>query len=146
VTEAAVTDDQLCTFVVGTLLLGVPVSEVSEVVSGGTITPVPLAKSAVVGLLNLRGQIVPAVDARARFGLAPRTGAEEPTHVILRLYDERVSLVVDSASDVVTVPLSEREEVPETVNPQIRRLLTASYQRPGALMLVLDPSLVLDHL
>lgn len=137
---------RLCTFVVGGLLLGVPVEDVSEVVRGERITHVPMAPEGVVGLINLRGHIIPAVDARTRFGLEPLATGDEPTHVIVSSSGEHVSLVVDSASDVVIVSDDGREDVPETVTPRIRRLLTASYQRDGGLLLVLDPHIVLNDL
>lgn len=137
---------RLCTFVVGDLLLGLPVDDVSEVVRVEQVTPVPLAPPSVVGLLNLRGHIVPAVDARRRFGLPPRTVDEQHSHVIVRGLGEQVSLVVDRASDVVTVSPAECEDVPESVSPSIRRLLTSAYQRHGALLLVLDPQVVLSDL
>ena len=134
---------QVCTFVVANLLLGLRVTDVSEVVRGEDVTPVPLAPDAVVGLLNLRGRIVPAVDARTRLGLPPRSPDEEAAHVVVNVGDEQVSLVVDRTSDVVTLSPSEREDVPDTVAEDIRRLLVASYQRPDALLLLLDPMLVL---
>lgn len=140
------TSVRLCTFVVGSLLLGVPVEDVLEVVGASQLTTVPLAASSVLGLLNLRGQIVPAVDARIRLGLTPRATDEDVAYVILNVAGEHVALAVDRASDVVTVPGTEREDVPESVNPAIRRLLTASYQRPGVLLLVLDPVLALTDL
>ena len=146
-TQSGVAEQQrLCTFVVGALLLGLPVDEVSEVVQGEHVTHVPLAPEAVVGLLNLRGHIIPAVDARTRFGLEPRGLEEEATHVIVNVLGEQISLVVDRASDVVTVSPVDREDVPDTVSPTIRRLLTSSYQRHDALLLVLDPHIVLTDL
>ena len=137
---------RLCTFAVGNLLLGLPVDDVSEVVRGEQVTAVPLAPPAVIGLLNLRGHIIPAVDARTRFGLEPRGAQDEPTHIIVHTLGEQISLVVDRASDVVTVSRADREDVPETVSPTIRRLLTSSYQRHGALLLVLDPHIVLTDI
>lgn len=138
-------DAQLCTFAVGGLLLGLPVDVVCEVVRGEELTPVPLAPVAVIGLLNLRGRIVPAVDARARFGLPPRDTDADPAHVVVSVLGEQVSLAVDDTSDVVTVGADEREDVPDTVADDIRRLMTASYQRPEGLLLVLDPALVLSE-
>lgn len=134
---------RFCTFVVGNLLLGLPVDDVVEVVQDEQLTAVPLAPEAVLGLLNLRGRIVPAVDARTRLGVDPRGDDGLPVHVIMRIEDEQISLVVDATGDVVTLAVATREDVPETVDPQIRRLLTSSYQLVGALLLVLDPHLVL---
>lgn len=134
---------RLCTFVVGDLLLAVPVEDVVEVVRGEQLTCVPLAPPEVVGLLNLRGRIVPALDARVRLGLAPAQAEAEAAHVILETDGEQISLVVDHEGEVVTVAASERYEIPETLPPDIRRLLTSAYRREGALLLVLDPRLVL---
>ena len=134
---------RLCTFVVGNLLLALPAEDVQEVLTGAELTPVPLAPSTVLGLLNLRGRIVPAVDSRARLGLTPRPDDEVAAHVILDVRGEEVSLVVDRMSDVVTVAAADLEDVPETVSPDIRRLLASSYQQDAALLLVLDPDLIL---
>lgn len=134
---------RLCTFAVGGLRLGLPVEDVVEVVRGEPVTPVPLAPATVAGLLNLRGRIVPVLDARARLGLPPRSDGQESAHVVLDLDGEHVSLIVDREGDVVEVLPEERQDVPETVDPHLRRLSTAAYQREGALLLVLDPRLVL---
>jgi purine-binding chemotaxis protein CheW len=138
-----VSSDRLCTFAVGGLRLGIPVEDVVEVVRGEHVTPVPLAPAAVAGVLNLRGRIVPVLDARLRLGLPPRDPDEESAHVVLDVVGEHVSLVVDREGDVVQVHPQERQDVPETVDPRIRRLCTAAYQREDALLLVLDPRLVL---
>ena len=139
------TSTVLCTFVVGDLLLGLPVHQVSEVVLGGDVTEVPLAPPAVLGLLNLRGRILPAVDLRVPLGLPPGPGHADRTHVVVTGAGEPVSLVVDAASDVVDLADADLDEVPDTVSPAIRRLLTAAYQAPAGLLLVLDPALVLAH-
>lgn len=134
---------RVCTFVVADLLLGVAVEHVVEVVRGEQLTDVPLAPEGVVGLLNLRGRIVPAIDARVRLGLACRDQSATSAHVVLALAGEQVSLVVDREGEVVSVQATDRHDVPETVPTGIRTLLTSAYRRDGALLLVLDPSLVL---
>jgi two-component system chemotaxis sensor kinase CheA len=75
--RAPVSSDRLCTFAVAGLRLGIPVGDVVEVVRGEQVTPVPLAPAAVAGVLNLRGRIVPVLDARLRLGLPARSLAEE---------------------------------------------------------------------
>lgn len=137
-------DLQLCTFAVGGLLLGLPVEQVSEVVRDEHLTPVPLAEPSVLGLMNLRGRLVPAVDVRTRFGIERRDPDAASAHLVVDVLGEQVSLVVDDTADVVTVAARDREGVPETVAEEIRRLVTASYQRPEGLLLVLDPALVLS--
>jgi purine-binding chemotaxis protein CheW len=62
---------QFCTFQLDQLLFGVPVLDVQEVIRGQEMTRVPLAPAAIRGLINLRGQIVSAIDLRQRLSLAP---------------------------------------------------------------------------
>jgi purine-binding chemotaxis protein CheW len=136
-------ETRLCTFEVGDLLLGVPVSDVVEVVRDELVTTVPLASHAVGGILYLRGRIVAAVDARRRLGLADRPAGADAVHVIIKTHGEAVSLVVDREGEVVTVSQAARQDVPETLDPTIRSLLTGAYQQVGPLLLVLDPQLAL---
>lgn len=143
VTPTQAAQVKLCTFFVGDLLLGLPVEYVVEVVRGERLTRVPLAPGSMVGLLNLRGRIVSAVDARVRLRLERRDADSECAHIILTLDDEQVSLVVDREGEVVVLESAQRYDVPETVPPDIRRLLVSAYRRDEALLLVLDPHRVL---
>lgn len=140
-------ETRVCTFVVGDLLLGLPLEAVSEVVPAQTLTPVPLADPSVVGLFNLRGRIVTAVDARTRLGLPAHPDRRPGVHIIVTSMVNglgETSLVVDRSSDVLTLSAEDREAVPETVPAEIRRLVTAAYQRPRGLLLLLDLTLALS--
>ena len=133
-----------CTFHLDRLLVGIAVDRVEEVRRDQSITPVPLADRDVAGLLNLRGQIVTAIDGRRRLGLPARTGGSTPTFVVIRSGGEAVSLLVDSAGEVVDVDDYRLEQVPETVGSCIRALALGTYQLEGNdLLLVLDPDLTL---
>ena len=132
-------DSRLCTFLVDDLYLGVDVTEVQEVIRYQTMTTVPLAPVAVFGLINLRGQIVPALDLRTMLGLPPREGDELPTNVVIRDGgDDAVSLLVDSIGDVVDTDGVDFEPVPSTLTGPARELLLGAYKLPGSLLLVLD--------
>lgn len=129
---------RVATFWAGGLLLGVDVTVVQEVLASSAVVPVPLAPAGVLGLLNLRGQLVTAVDARHRLGLPERSAGAAMVHVILRAADEVVSLVVDRAGEVVEVDPASHEDVPELVEESIRTLATAAYKLDHDLLLVLD--------
>ena len=133
-----------CTFGVGGLLLGIDVERVQEVLRDQEITPVPLADPSVLGLLNLRGQIVTAIDARHRLGLAERTAGQSVAHVIVRCADEAVSLAVDVEDEVVAVDDEAYEHVPDTLSQSIGSLLTGIYKLDAALLLVLDTDLAVS--
>ena len=111
---------QLCTFWVDGLFFGVPVADVQEVIRFQQMTPVPCAPSAVHGLINLRGQIVTAVDLRTRLGLTGRPEGASPMNVIVRSRGEVVSLLVDDIGDVIDASARELEAPPSTLPSDLR--------------------------
>ena len=132
-------DRQFCTFYVEHLLLGIAIERVDEVLRHHPITPVPLAHPHVAGLLNLRGRIVTAIDARRRLGLAERSCAATPTIVVVRAAGESVSLLVDRLGDVVEVAQDQFVDMPVSVGEAIRSVASGAYELEGNLLLVLDP-------
>lgn len=129
---------QFCTFVVEGLLLGIDVRQVQEVIRSQDMTRVPLADPSVAGLLNLRGQIVTAVDLRKRLSLGPRPAGIEPMHVVIRTDDGAVSLLVDEIGDVIETGDDALERPPETLIGGVRRMIRGVYKLTGRLLLVLD--------
>ena len=137
------TERRICTFHVDSLLLGVDVERVQEVLHDEVVTPVPLAHPSIAGLLNLRGQIATAIDTRRRLGLAPRDPPGSTTNVVIRSGGEVLTLLVDREGDVVDVEDTFFEVVPETVSDTIRALVIGAYKIDGRLLLLLDPDLTL---
>jgi len=127
---------QYCTFFVADRFFGVDVTRVQEVIRYQEMTRVPLASSVISGLINLRGQIVTALDMRARLGLPPRPADQLPMNVVVRTADGAVSLLVDEIGDVVEVQDSSREGVPETLTA--RELIAGVCKLKDRLLLVLD--------
>ncbi len=130
---------QYCTFWVGELFIGIEVSRVQEVLSHGTITPVPLAPAHVKGLINLRGHIVTAIDMGLRLHVGP-VGSADGTmmHVILSDDQGLLSLVVDRAGDVVEVDREMYEDPPDTLQGEARRLIRGAFKLEGRLLLDVD--------
>jgi purine-binding chemotaxis protein CheW len=129
---------QLCTFKLDDLLFGIEVMNVQEVIRFQEMTAVPLATSVVRGLINLRGQIVTAIDMRARLGLPDRKAGEVPMNVVVRTADGVVSLLVDEIGDVVEVDERAYERAPETMAAVFRERVPGVYKLEGALLLLLD--------
>lgn len=133
------TTRQFCTFIVEGMFFGVPVLEVQEVLRHQQMTPVPLAPEMVRGLINLRGQIVTAIDMRSRLGLPASSSGEPPMNVIIRNEDGvPVSLLVDDIGDVLTVEDTLADTPPETLRGPARELVRTVYKLPGRLMLELN--------
>ena len=135
---------QLSTFHVGKYLFGVDVSLVQEVVRLQMITPVPLASPEIAGLINLRGEVLTAIDLRARLGLPPAEATREPVNVVVRVDDEPVSLLVDEIGGVLEVSQVPFEQTPSTVDERVRDLLLGAYTLPDRLLLALNAKRVLD--
>lgn len=135
---------QFATFYVDGLLFGVEVLRVQEVLRYQEMTSVPRAPDVIEGLINLRGQIVTAIDMRRRLGLARRGNDHAPMNMVVRADEGAVSLLVDEIGDVVEVDDSAFENAPENVDAQIRELTTGMYKLKDRLLLVLDTRKAID--
>ena len=129
---------QFATFLLDGLLFGVDVLTVQEVIRHQTMTRVPCAPAVVEGLINLRGQIVTAIDMRRRLGLPPAEGAALPMNVVVRAAEGVVSLLVDEIGDVVEVQPSQFETPPDTIAASVRAIVTGIYKLSDRLLLVAD--------
>jgi purine-binding chemotaxis protein CheW len=129
---------QFTTFHVDNLFFGVDVLKVQEVLRYQEMTRVPLAPAVVRGLINLRGQIVTAIDMRRRLNLTPRGDASALMNIVVRFGDEAVSLLVDEIGDVLEVEAERFERRPDNVDAEIRELIQGIYKLNDKLLLVLD--------
>lgn len=129
---------QFCTFFLKDQFFGVPVQQVQEVIRYQEMTRVPLVPPVIRGLINLRGQIVTAVDLRRRFGMEDRPPSVLPMNVVLRTDDGAVSLLVDEIGDVLEVEEESLEPPPATLQGQARELVHGIHKLQGRLLLVLD--------
>ncbi len=132
------TTGQFCTFAVAGQHFGVIVDDIHEVIRHRSGSRVPLAPAAVVGLMNLRGRIVPVIDLRTRLGLPPRVADAEPLNVVLRTKDGPKALVVDTIGDVLTLGDTTFEPVPPTFRGPMAELVRGVHKLPDRIVLMLD--------
>jgi len=135
---------QFSTFFLDGLYFGVEVLKVQELIRYQEMTRVPLASRVVRGLINLRGQIVTAIDLRCRLDMPERPADRVPMNVVVRTEDGAVSLLVDEIGDVVEVHEEQFERAPETIKGRATDLITGVYKMPERLLLVLDVERVID--
>ncbi len=135
---------QLATFTVESLLLGVEVHTVQEVIRYQEMTAVPLAAHGAAGLINLRGEVVTAIDLRTRLGLPPRPADHTPMNIVVRVDDEPVSLLVDAIGDVAHVTTDQYEQPPDTITGPGRALILGAYKLHNQLLLALDVKRAVD--
>ena len=135
---AAAIGGQLATFWLDGDLYGVEVAHVQEVLKSQGLTRVPLAPAAVAGLINLRGQVVTAIELRERLGRPSRPEGTDAVVIVVRLHGEAVSLLVDAIADVVDVDPTDFEAPPDTLAGQARDLIRGAFKLDGQLLLALD--------
>lgn len=129
---------EFCSFQLADLTFGVEVQRVQEVIRPQPLTGVPRTHDVIEGLMNLRGQIVTAIDLRRRFELPPRPADQPAMNVVVRTGEGEISLLVDRIGDVVQVDESAFEPPPDTLDGVARDLLTGAYKLEGRLLLIVD--------
>ena len=101
-------------FHLGAEVYGLPLEQLREVARVGHLRRVPGAPPGVAGLVNLRGEILCALDVRAILGLPPQRSTDSPFLVALRGFGDPLGLIVDSIADIYSVAPSEIEAPPAT--------------------------------
>ncbi|MGA9528132.1 MAG: chemotaxis protein CheW [Terriglobales bacterium] len=129
---------QFCTFFLKKHFFGVPVQQVQEVIRYQEMTRVPLVSDVVRGLINLRGQIVTAIDLRRCLDMPERAPGELPMNVVVRTPEGAISLLVDEIGDVIEVDQGVFEPPPETLQGPTREMVRGVYKLAGQLLLDLD--------
>ena len=135
---AADTVSQWVTFHLGDEIYGIDVLQVQEVLRITEISPVPGASGYVLGIINLRGNVVTVIDARNRFGLPPKESDDSSRIIVVDAYDKVVGLLVDNVSEVAYVPDSKIEISPNVGADEGNKFVSGVYNRDGDLLIMVD--------
>lgn len=131
-------EEMLVTVKIADQLFGIPVLDVRDVLGPQRITRVPLAPAEVAGALNLRGRIVTAIDVRTRMGIAADAAAKTCMSVVVDIHGELYSLIVDRVGEVMSLPSSDFERPPATLDPRWQEVSSGIYRLKDCLLVVLD--------
>lgn len=134
---AAPTELQLAGFRLGDTLFAVDIMRIREIVLPQRLAGMPLAVSALDGMINLRGAVIPVLNLRARFGMPPLPGGSGKL-MIVSLYGRQVALAVDEVEDVIAVPVRDLTPPPDMVDGVGHEYLVAVCLHNGELYLVLN--------
>ncbi|MDC1175576.1 chemotaxis protein CheW [Bacteriovoracaceae bacterium] len=136
-------DKQLCGFKIGKGHYAVEVLDVQEVVKPQNVTPVPLGPDYIDGLINLRGQIVTAINIRKLFGLE-ENNSEDYMNIIVSSGENLYSLVVDEIMDVMDIENSRFEDTPDTIDEKISSFISGVYKLEDKLITLLSLEKILS--
>lgn len=131
-------NEEYVSFFVENQLLGISVLKVQEVIPMQAITPIPKSIPSVAGLLNLRGQIVTAVDLRERLGLSRKENDQDGMSVIVENGGELFSFIVDAVGDVIAVARNKFASPPATLAYHWKQCCEGVFQLEKGLLVVLD--------
>jgi len=131
-------DIQLVTFRLKDETYGINVMQVQEVLRVSEIAPVPGAPSFVLGIINLRGNVVTVIDTRGRFGLPPGELDDASRIVIIETDEQVVGILVDSVAEVVELSQSQIDHAPNVGNEESSRYIQGVSTREEGLLIVVD--------
>jgi len=129
---------QWVTFQLENETYGVNVMQVQEVLRVTEIAPVPGAPSYVLGIINLRGNVVTVLDTRARFGLPQQDINDSSRILIIESTGQVVGILVDKIAEVVYLKASEIEETPNVGNKESSRFIQGVCNREKELLILVD--------
>lgn len=129
---------QWVTFKLANEVYGINVMQVQEILRYSEIAPVPGAPAYVLGIINLRGNVVTVIDTRARFGLEPCDVTDNTRVVVIESEKQVIGILVDSASEVVYLKESEIDDAPNVGNEESAQFIQGVSNREGELLILVD--------
>ena len=129
---------QWVTYCLGEETYGINVMQVQEVLRYTEIAPVPGAPDYVLGIINLRGNVVTVIDTRSRFGLPPADTTDNTRIVIIESDEQVVGILVDSVAEVVYLKTSEIDSAPNVGTEESAKFIQGVSNRDGELLILVD--------
>lgn len=135
---------QWVTYKLGEETYGINVMQVQEVLRHTEIAPVPGAPDYVLGIINLRGNVVTVIDTRSRFGLPSSDISDNTRIVIIESDDQVVGILVDSVAEVVYLRSSEIDSAPNVGTEESAKFIQGVSNRDGELLILVDLNKLLN--
>ena len=129
---------QCVTFELEDETYGINVMQVQEVLRETEVAPVPGAPHYVIGIINLRGNVVSVIDARIRFGLSTIERTDMTRIIVIEARQQIIGILVDSVAEVVDVKMSEIETAPNVGNDESSRYIDGVVSRDDKLLILVD--------
>ncbi len=137
---------QYVTFRLDDETYGIDVMQIQEVLRYTEIAPVPGAPDYVLGIINLRGNVVTVIDTRRRFGLADAEVTDATRIVVMESDSQVMGILVDSVAEVVYLKASDIETAPNVGNEESARFIQGVCNRNGELIILVEfEKMLSDH-
>ena len=136
---------QLVSFRLAQEEYGIEITKVQEIILMGEITRVPQTPDYIKGLINLRSTVIPIVDLRLRFGLAPESATDETRIMVVNVVGKTIGIIVDAVSEVLRISHEQIAPPPPTVAGLGREYLTGLVKLENRLLILLDIDRILGR-
>ncbi len=124
------------TFYLGDFLFGIYAEKVMEINKDLDITPVPLSAPYILGIMNLRGQILTVIDLAKKINF--RVETKPRLNLIIKNKDEAASFLIERISDILEIPEAKLENPPEKIEGFDKEYVEKIYQLPDKLLAILN--------
>lgn len=122
----------------------IPLLSVWEVIPVPETTPIPKSPTHMLGIMNLRGQVISVIDLRKKLKINPKEHDREEAVIILDLHGMKIGVLVDAINRVLTIKSSQVLAAPEMETQVNARFISGIYQREGGLTIMVDIFNILD--
>lgn len=136
---------QLIVFCAGGENFGVKIEEVREIIKIGMITPIPESPTFIKGIINVRGEIVTAIDIKARFSLAPKNEIESKHIIVTKNDDNLFGLIVDEVIEVLRMQKKDIKSAPSFLDKINEKYVSGIVSHEERLIILLDIDQVLSR-
>ncbi len=141
----SIDDFQCVTFTLEGEVYGINVMQVQEVLRETEVAPVPGAPHYVIGIINLRGNVVSVIDARSRFGLMSKENDDLSRIIVIEASSHTIGILVDSVAEVVDIKRSEIETAPNVGNDETSKYIDGVVSRGDELLILVDLNKLLSE-
>ena len=138
-------EHQHVTFLIGDETYGVGVEKVKEIIGMTEITHVPNTAYFMEGVINLRGTVVPVVDMRKKFKMETRAYDTYTVIIIVEVKGRLIGMIVDSVSDVVSIPMSTIQSTPHFTAKIETEFIDGIGRLDDTLIIILNVELILTE-
>jgi len=135
---------QFVGFRIGEEDYAIAITKIQEIILMKPITRLPQVPDSIEGLINLRGNVIPVVNLRKRFGLAARDFDDETRTVVVNTHEKTIGCVVDEVTQVMRVSADQIQPVPVSVSGVSRRFISGIARLEDRLLIVLDIDRLFD--
>lgn len=143
--KTSIASMQVVCFKIGSEEYGIEILKVQEILKLPKITKLPKSADFIIGVIDLRGHVIPIIDLSKRFGITENTGSENQRAVVVDINGKKVGLAIDSVSHVIRVDSKDIEQAPPIVKGISGKYIVGIAKVESGFIVILDINQIFSH-